>query len=309
MAAADHPDPGGEREESPVAQNKGTEEEVLLSRHRKELKELRARIQGLKKSVPKGDKRRKKEVAAEVAQLEQELQERQERELTTLTMQLTLTAVSKTPAEVQDVLPQQLEGEGLEGGKKSRAQRRKEKKAQREREREQRIADGEVEAASNNPRLRERERLITILQPLGLAIRDIPPDGHCLYAALSDQLSLKLKAKAEVPELRAQCADYIRSHSSEFLPYMTDPNTGDPYTADRFAQYCTEIETTAAWGGLLEIRALSHVYQVPIIVYQADSPLLCIGEEHPTDSALCISYHRHEYSLGEHYNSVVPNTS
>ena len=40
----------------------------------------------------------------------------------------------------------------------------------------------------------------------------------------------------------------------------------------------------------LQIRALSHVHKVPIKVYQADSPLLCIGEEYPSDRALHISY-------------------
>ncbi len=53
-----------------------------------------------------------------------------------------------------------------------------EKKAQREREKEQRIAKGEAVASLNNPRLSEREKLTSILQPLGLAVKDIPPDGH-----------------------------------------------------------------------------------------------------------------------------------
>jgi len=73
------------------------EEEKLKSRHRQEIKELRgwykflvtwssfcinlAKIQGLKKSVPKGDKKWKKDVTAQIAQLEQEIKERHEAEL------------------------------------------------------------------------------------------------------------------------------------------------------------------------------------------------------------------------------------
>ena len=38
-------------------------------------KELRAKIQALKKSVPKGDKKKKKEVQAEIAMLEAELEQ------------------------------------------------------------------------------------------------------------------------------------------------------------------------------------------------------------------------------------------
>jgi OTU domain-containing protein 6 len=65
-----------------------------------------------------------------------------------------------------------------------------------ERERAQRIAESEAaEAAITNPRQLERERMSSILTPLGLAIRDITPDGHCLYAAVSDQLTVKLGIK------------------------------------------------------------------------------------------------------------------
>ena len=70
-----------------------------------------------------------------------------------------------------------------------------EKKAQKEQERGQRIAEGEAEAAIDNPRLREREKLTSLLSPLGMEIKDIPSDGHCLYAAIADQLSLRLGAK------------------------------------------------------------------------------------------------------------------
>ena len=48
---------------------------------------LTAKIQALKKGVPKGDKKRKKEVSVEVAQLEQDLQNRHDRELAALKTQ------------------------------------------------------------------------------------------------------------------------------------------------------------------------------------------------------------------------------
>lgn len=83
-----------------------------------------------------------------------------------------------------------------------------------------------------------------------------------------------------------------------------------------------------------QLRALSHVYQAPITVYQADAPPLCISEEeYPKERTLRVSwvlpwisftqyivflqicpllsffnshsFHQHEYSLGQHYNSVV----
>ena len=33
-----------------------------------------------------------------------------------------------------------------------------------------------------------------------------------------------------VSELRTQCAKHIRSQSSDFLPFLTDSRTGDPFT-------------------------------------------------------------------------------
>ena len=73
------------------------------------------------------------------------------------------------------------------------------KKAQQERERNERMAEMEAaEAAGVTPRQQERERLNAVLTPLGLAIKDITPDGHCLYAAVSDQLSIKMKIKVHV---------------------------------------------------------------------------------------------------------------
>lgn len=56
----------------------------------------------------------------------------------------------------------------------------KEHKASEDRERAQRIALEEEAALSeeNNPRIAERRKMSAILEPQGLAIKDIPPDGH-----------------------------------------------------------------------------------------------------------------------------------
>lgn len=56
----------------------------LITRHKRELRDLTAKVTGLKKTATKGDKKKKKEVAAEIALLEQELSKRHERELSEL---------------------------------------------------------------------------------------------------------------------------------------------------------------------------------------------------------------------------------
>ena len=91
-----------EKVADPELESGSSERDAILKRQRQELKDLRgmflsnaavdavlllldlfapAKIQAMKKAVPKGDKKRKKEVSAETARLEQELQENHEREM------------------------------------------------------------------------------------------------------------------------------------------------------------------------------------------------------------------------------------
>ena len=62
----------------------------------------------------------------------------------------------------------------------------------------------------------------------------------------------------------------------------------------------------AEWGGQLEIRALCEYLHRPIHVYEANMPVLIMSEENvrSDESPIILTYHRHYYALGEHYNSV-----
>ena len=55
--------------------------ETLQSRHRKELKDVRAKIQQIKKSASSGSKQAKKEAQIEIARLESEVDARHQQEL------------------------------------------------------------------------------------------------------------------------------------------------------------------------------------------------------------------------------------
>ena len=50
------------------------------------------------------------------------------------------------------------------------------------------------------------------------------PDGHCMYRAVQDQLSLRSdndhQQTHDVMKLRKKTADYIRQHRSDFLPFL-----------------------------------------------------------------------------------------
>ena len=57
----------------------------------------------------------------------------------------------------------------------------------------------------------------------------------------------------------------------------------------------------------MEITALSKGLERPIEVIQAEGPLVQVGQDEFKDqSPIILTYHRHYYGLGEHYNSVKP---
>ena len=61
---------------------------------------------------------------------------------------------------------------------------------------------------------------------------------------------------------------------------------------------------TAEWGGQIELRALAVCLERQIHIYDASTGVLVMGEQFDAFNALKVTYHRHYYSLGEHYNSV-----
>ena len=75
----------------------------------------------------------------------------------------------------------------------TKAMKKRLKKEQEEAERERRIAE---EKANMGPSSRENEEaeLRKMLAPLGLKIKEIKADGHCLYRSVEDQLGQRGRA-------------------------------------------------------------------------------------------------------------------
>lgn len=269
-----------------------------------------AKIQSLKHGVPKGDKKRKKEVQTEINALEAELKSKHENEL-----KLLCNSDNKEAGvvdEAADKLDQALVLDGqnedaaepneVQGKQRvSKAQKRREKKSQQEREREQRIANEDCSDLNKN-RADEESMFKDILQSKNLRIVEVPSDGDCMYKALSHQLESSGRT-ISVQELRSKTADYIIAHKDEFLPFLTTDD-GDILNDEQFETYCNEIRNTKAWGGQVELQALVKVLNRQVVVVQATGPEIVVGDD-KTSKPLTISYHRHAYRLGEHYNSLV----
>ncbi|OIT08347.1 PREDICTED: OTU domain-containing protein 6B-like [Nicotiana attenuata] len=314
----------GASENAPPKEQETREE--MLSRHRKEISQLQDREMAMKKAAAKGSKAeqkaKKKQVDEEVSKLSAQLKQRHAEELASLGY----SGGSSNEKEKGnlDTLVKAIAGVSVgvqsDSSKPSKSVKRREKRAQQEAAREQRIQEEQSNILSD--RVIENEKLERKLEPLGLTIIEIKPDGHCLYRAVENQLALHSGGLSPYTylELRHMAAGYMTKHATDFLPFFLSENMSegesDDSVVERFENYCREVETTAAWGGQLELGALTHVLKKHIMIFSGSFPDVEMGKEYKSDSStsscnlsIMLSYHRHAFGLGEHYNSVVRSLS
>ncbi|XP_017358269.1 OTU domain-containing protein 6A [Cebus imitator] len=268
-----------------------SEHQRILRRHQREKKELQAQIQSLKNSVPKTDKKKRKQLLQDVARMEAEMAQRHRQELEKFEDERSFESV------IEDLAKMDLENQPPRSHK---AQRKRERMEALERGHQGSNFQAEMEHLAGF-RHEEEEKVAAILGARGLEMKQIPADGHCMYRAIQDQLVFS----TSVEMLRSRAASYMQQHVDEFLPFFGNSETGDSFGYDDFMSYCDNIVHTTVWGGQLELRALSHVLKTPIEVIQADSPTLVIGEEY-TKKPIILVYLHYACTLGEHYNSVRP---
>ena len=86
----------------------------------------------------------------------------------------------------------------------------------------------------------------------------------------------------------------MRAHPQDFRPFVlqedvaggegggggADGGGAEEGGADAYEAYCSEVETTAAWGGQVEAQALAGALGVHIQVYSVGLPLVEMGQEH-----------------------------
>ena len=217
------------------------------------------------------------------------------------------------------------------GATLTKAMKRRMKKEQEEREREERVAreTAAARAAGTTRGESENKKLEAVLGARGLRVKEIKADGHCLYRAILDQLlcripmhdmSARLAANRDgdkkekekgasiegVSTLRRLAARVMRDDPDAYRPFLeTDSRDEDPDSV--WSTYLSDVESTAAWGGQLELQALATGLRVPIEVFTANAPSVTMGESFVGENggaALRVCHHRHAFGLGEHYNSA-----
>ncbi|KAI0433506.1 OTU domain-containing protein 6B [Xylaria sp. FL1042] len=241
------------------------------------------------------------------------------------TVSFDLPRPSEPPAQTQG------RGGGGGGGGGKKRNRQKDRLARRAAERESAVEAAEREARSmTDHRGLERSSLERAFSAHGLVEHEIPPDGHCLFSAVADQLAQQdisispsqLPGTATATDtdpdsrngatppyrvVRRVATEYMERYPDGFAPFLEEP----------LESYVPRIRDTAEWGGQLELLALASAYQVEIKVVQ-DGRTETIepsgeggggqGERQAGDKAdrrtIWLAYYRHGYGLGEHYNSL-----
>lgn len=302
--------------------------EELQKKHRQEQKDLQARITQKKKSATK---KTRKGVNDECTDSERQLKDRHDREILSLAQDANPSRKDDQELQVncEENLTVQQPVNGVEASmadlsvsdKTDESMSAHTKKPNRQKARlARRAADQEAAAgqaakeAAKLPdlRARESEAMQSEYQKRSLREQPIRSDGHCLYAAVADQLignDLDLMPEISINGLdmgdlspkmaykatRHVAASYIAANPDDFVPFLAGP----------LDTYVQTIRETGEWGGHLELLALARAYVVDINVLQADGKVETIecgsgGETKP----LWLAYYRHSYGLGEHYNSL-----
>lgn len=274
--------------------NVETKDEIL-QRHRNEKKDLQCKIQSMKKSVAKGDRKKKKEIAEKTAEIEEKLKEKHQEELNKF------KKVIEEPSLIQHLQEVKIDETTP---KISRAEKRRTKKITEMKERQALIEEHDIKNIGGIRHV-ETQTLILKLKSLGFVIFDIPSDGNCLYSAIVHQLKEVCGKTFTVPEIRLKTSDFLKCNKDDFIPYLSHPDTGEMLTDQQFDEYCYQVANSVQWGGEIELRALSHIFKIPIKVIQAEGSDVSIGIEYTNcNKTLILVFHRHMYGLGEHYNSV-----
>lgn len=297
--------------------------EELQRKHRQEQKDLQSRITQKKKSVTK---KTRKGVNDECAELERQLREEQSKELIALGVNGENGIVDENVSESSPPNGKSLEDPSLDvnhnldlltlsdptvvsNGQPKKPNRQKARLARRAAEQEAAAEQAQKEAI-NLPNLRDQEleSMRNAYQSKGLQEHEIRSDGHCLYAAVADQLqqlrvNLEQGPDVDVTNSKVQAytvtrhvaAKYIFDHRDDFVPFLESP----------LDEYVKTVRDTGEWGGHLEILVLAKAYGVNINVLQGDGrveKIECGLDDGP--STIWLAYYRHSFGLGEHYNSL-----
>ena len=292
--------------------------EEVQKRHRGEQRELQGRITQKKKNATK---KTRKNVNDECAELERAMKERQQIEIDALAGEAPerpvkplededrTSVLSNAPLSSeacgQGTLQQHFQDLNVTSGSEAtshpRKQNRQKARLARRAAEQEAVAAQAAKEATDMPDQRavEKEIMMGKIEARGLVEQNIRSDGHCLYAAVGDQLqqsgrSLGGDGIPAYKVVRRDAAAFIEEHPDDFAPFLEEP----------LGEYVAKVRDTGEWGGQLELSALARAYKLDISVLQGDGRVERIEHGGQDATEIWLAYYRHSLGLGEHYNSL-----
>lgn len=311
-------------------------EENMDRRHDLEAQQLEEQIKGILKQAKKGDRAM---LEAQIVQMRFDLRAKHREEVDSLVdsggggtdddvVQKEKIVVKRNSPKKEDEIDELLNLKIAE--KIYKAKMKKGKRAEKEAERRQ-LKSELKENAGPNMREIELAKMNKLLAEEGLKVKEVPADGHCMYRAIADQLRVLQSSSSyttlQIPStlmslvsdrnstaenivacLRAMTAEHILTEKEEFAPFLDIDVSSTSDAPEELLAYCNRIRSmdSAEWGGQIELKALSALLSCQIVVYDLTAPSskITMGEGTADSTPVRVTYHRHFYALGEHYNST-----
>ncbi|PRP82665.1 glycoside hydrolase family 81 protein [Planoprotostelium fungivorum] len=145
------------------------------------------------------------------------------------------------------------------------------------------------DTSKEQPLADEEGLLDSKLKSLGLLRKKIPKDGACLFRAVSDQVLLT--QRYHYP-LRQMCVNHIEERQDDYEPFVCV--SGMP-----FKKYCLAMRKPNAWGGQVELQALSLILKRNFVIYSMQSLEATLVDNSFSKKVLLCYY-------GNHYDVVYP---
>ena len=122
---------------------------------------------------------------------------------------------------------------------------------------------GTAPAGSSAKRVVVQQRAL----PSGVELIAQPTDGSCLFHCLAAGLKqLDPSKEYTAAEIRARVANHFAKNAGEYQKCW-DGELPNRQISDDFKQYISAIEKEGTWGGILELRAASRIYDTRLIVF------------------------------------------
>lgn len=146
-------------------------------------------------------------------------------------------------------------------------------------------------AMQENTKEKELEKILSNL-PENYTVREMPPDGACLFYSIASQLR-----DCNASELRKRMIDFMSEKFDDFAYFAGATNR------EEYDQYLKKMSCESSWGGDIEIAAISQMLDKAITVYFSDQKERRYGSLDGDD--IKVSYHRYWLASGNHYNAVL----